>query len=438
MNGGRQDATRALLRQCCSSACADGPVHSCDQPGTPEYAEVSEPGGGAGAGLLSAKVLERLRAISGTAPTLDNRVRLLVDGVQAYTTMLDLVEEAEEEVLFENFIFRADAVGTAFADALKRRGQEGLSVRVLHDPFGSLMSLRAPIGFRFHRSPVQVRVYNPPRPTPSFVRQGRDHRKLVVQDGRRMVTGGMCLADVWLGNCVSTCTWRDSAVLVEGEAAQEAARGFEWLWKLGRSFTPRGGRSFPTVPSGGPRPERWGSVPVRVVADEPRQRRVERMLVEVFAAAVSEILITNPYFVPPAPLAEALRGAARRGVATHVLVPGSSNHHWVGLSSEHVIGPLLAAGAQVWRWNGPLIHAKTIVVDRCWSLVGSTNLDPLSLRRNAELNVEIHGSRFGEQMADLFFRDVRLATPFPYDEWLRRPLHRRWLTRAATLGKSWQ
>lgn len=389
-------------------------------------------------GPLAAQVLERLRAICGAAPSLDNRVRLLVDGVQAYTTMLDLVEAADEEVLFENFIFRADAVGTAFADALRGRAEQGVDVRVLHDPFGSLMSLRAPIGFRFHRSPVRVRVYNPPRPTADFIRQGRDHRKLVVQDRRRMVTGGMCLADVWLGNCVSTCTWRDSAALVEGEAAREAARGFERVWKLGRSFTPCGRQPSPAAPSGRPRPERWGSVPVRVVADEPRRRRVERMLVEVFAAADSEILITNPYFVPPAPLAEALRGAARRGVATHVLVPGYSNHHWVGLSSEHAIGPLLAEGVKVWRWKGPLIHAKTIVVDRCWSLVGSTNLDPLSLRRNAELNVEIHGSRFGEQMADLFFRDVGLATPFAHDDWLHRPLHRRWLTRAATLGKSWQ
>lgn len=414
------------------------PGHACDRPGTPEYAEVSELGGGAGVGPLSTEVLERLREICGAAPTLDNRVRLLVDGVQAYTAMLDLVEAADEEVLFENFIFRADAVGTAFADALRGRAEQGIDVRVLHDPFGSLMSLRAPIGFRFRRSPVRVRVYNPPRPTAGFIRQGRDHRKLVVQDRRRMITGGMCLADVWLGNCVSTCTWRDSAVLVEGEAARETARDFERVWKLGRSFTPRTKGASGAARPRGPRPQSWGSVPVRVVADQPGLRRVQRMLVEVFSAADSEILITNPYFVPPTPLAEALREAARRGVATHLLVPGHSNHHWVGLSSEHVVGPLLAAGVKVWRWKGPLIHAKTIVVDRCWSLVGSTNLDPLSLRRNAELNVEIHGPRFGEQMADLFFRDVGLATPFAHGDWLHRPLHRRWLTRAATLGKSWQ
>ncbi len=177
---------------------------------------------------------------------------------------------------------------------------------------------------------------------------------------------------------------------------------------------------------------------MRVVPDEPRQRRVERMLAEVFAAAESEILITNPYVVPPLPLADALEAAARRRVATHLLVPRSGNHRWVGLSSEHNIGRLLVAGVKVWRWRGPLIHAKTIVVDRRWSLVGSTNLDPLSLQSNAEINVEIHGSRFGDQMADLFSRDVLSATQFSHDDWLRRPRSRRWLTRAATLGSSWQ
>jgi len=398
---------------------------------------VSEPGALDGRGPLDARVQERLRGISGSPVTVRNRVRLLVDGVQAYTTMLDLVEQAEREILFENFIFRSDAVGTAFAQALRLRAEEGVDVRVLHDPFGSLMSLRTPIGFRFHRSPVWVRAYNPPRPTLAFVRQGRDHRKVVVQDRRRLVIGGMCLADVWLGNCVSMCTWRDSAALVEGDAAKEGAREFEHLWGHGRSFTPR--RQPPGLPRGHePRPLPAASVPVRVVPDEPRQRRVQRMLVEVFAAAESEILITNPYLVPPLPLADALEAAARRGVATHLLVPRSVNHRWVGLSSEYNIGRLLLAGVKVWRWRGPLIHAKTIVVDRRWSLVGSTNLDPLSLWRNAEINVEIHGSHFGDQMADQFSRDVGSATQFSHDDWLRRPRSRRWLTRAATLGSSWQ
>ncbi|MEQ1854922.1 MAG: phosphatidylserine/phosphatidylglycerophosphate/cardiolipin synthase family protein [Longimicrobiales bacterium] len=388
-------------------------------------------------GPLDPTVQERLRAISASRVTAGNRVRLLVDGVQTYTTMLDLVEQAEREILFENFIFRADAVGIAFADALRGRAETGVDVRVLHDPFGSLMSLRAPIGFRFHRSPVRVRVYNPPRPTPAFFRRGRDHRKLVVQDRRRLVVGGMCLADVWLGNCVSMCTWRDSAALVEGEAAQEAARAFEHLWGHGRTFTPR--RPSPTArPAGEPSLQPSGSVPVRLVADEPRKRRVERMLAEVFGAATSEILITNPYVILPESLTKALTAAARRGVATHLLVPRSGNHHWVGLSSEHRIGRLLAAGVKVWRWRGPLIHAKTIVVDRRWSMVGSTNLDPLSLWRNAEINAEIHGSRLGEQMADLFFRDVRSATHFSHDDWLHRPRFRRLLTQAATFGWSWQ
>src|SRR5690606_13010556 len=114
-------------------------------------------------------------------------VRLLLDGTQSYTAMLDLVESAHEEILFENFILRADAVGRAFAGELHHRAGEGIDVRVLHDPFGSRLST-VPLAFRFRGSEAQVRLYNPPRPTPAFFRRGRDHRKLVVQDRARMVT----------------------------------------------------------------------------------------------------------------------------------------------------------------------------------------------------------------------------------------------------------
>lgn len=413
----------------------------CDERPAPAYPRVEDPGELQDAGPLAASVQRDLEAITGQSCTRDNRVRLLVDGVQSYTAMLDLVESADEEILFENFIFSGDVVGRAFAAELRKRAEEGLDVRILHDPFGAFWGFHLPIGFRFHRSPAHVRVYNPPLPFRRFLHAGRDHRKLIVQDRWRAVAGGLCLADIWLGNCVTHCTWRDSAVLVEGRAARAVVHEFEQTWRHGVSFTPRRGGSDPVRSrrsSSGSREEGAGTVPVRVLADAPRERRVERVLVRVFDAARSEILITNPYVVPTRELERALLDAARRGIDVRILIPQFSNHHIVGLASEHVLGPLLEAGARVWRWHGPMIHAKTVVVDRCWSLVGSTNLDALSLIRNAELNFEVHGTRVGEAMAEVFALDCTGSSEFTAGDWRDRPRGRKRATRIAAFGRSWQ
>lgn len=413
----------------------------CDERPAPAYPSVEDPGALQDAGPLAAGVQRDLEVITGQACTRDNRVRLLVDGVQSYTAMLDLVESADEEILFENFIFSGDEVGRAFAAELRKRAEAGLDVRILHDPFGAFWGFHLPIGFRFHHSPAHVRVYNPPLPFRRFLRAGRDHRKLVVQDRRRAVAGGLCLADIWLGNCVTHCTWRDSAVLVEGSAARAVAEEFEQTWRLGVCFTPRRAGSAVVRSrrgSSGSHEETAGTVPVRVLADGSRERRVERVLVRVLDAAQSEILITNPYVVPTRAVERALLGVARRGIDIRILIPRFSNHHIVGLASEHVLGTLLQAGVRVWRWHGPMIHTKTVVIDRCWSLVGSTNLDALSLVRNAELNFEIHGTRVGEEMAEVFTLDCAGSSEFTAGEWRDRSRGRKLATRIAALGRAWQ
>ena len=162
--------------------------------------------------------------------TRTNRVRILRDGADTFTAMLDLIEQAEHEILLENYILRADAVGNAFGEAVRARAKDGLDVRILHDPFGDPLSLFS-LHWTFWGSPARLSIYNPPRPTLRYLRAWRDHRKLLVQDRARLVAGGLCLADVWLGNCVRSCTWRDSAVLVEGGAAFDAAAEFDRLWR---------------------------------------------------------------------------------------------------------------------------------------------------------------------------------------------------------------
>lgn len=428
------DRVRALLKHCCRGDCIEQPGHACEQIQHRAHEAVRTPGAIEEVGPLSGPVQARLEAICRRPVGRNNAVQLLLDGTQSFSAMLELVQSAEEEILFENFIIRADAVGTVFAEELDRRADENIDVRILYDALGSIGNVRI-LARRFRTSRAAARAYNPLRPTLKFLRSGWDHRKLVVQDRRRLVAGGLCLGDVWLGNCITHCTWRDSAVIAEGEVAGEAAEEFDRMWQ--RSVRPAAYRA----PESTKLPldeDPAGDVPLRLITDEPGHRRVERTLAAVFSAARSEILITNQYFVPTPPVTEALLTALRGGVNVELLVPAHCSPAVVGLTSEHLVGPLLAEGLKMWHWKGPMIHAKTAVVDRCWSLVGSSNVDPLSFWRNAELNLEIHGSAVGEQMAGIFAEDRGRSTSFTYEDWRSRSLPRRWLTRLSSLGSSWQ
>lgn len=422
---------RALLTQCCRM-CGPGHEHACERQTSVPFEAVDVPGRLDPVGPLDPGLQDRLTRMCGRAVTATNRVRLLRDGADTFVAMLELIEGAETEILLENYIIRADATGRAYGEVLRRRAGENVDVRILYDPFGSLFSMSS-LHWQFGRSPARVSIYNPPRPTLRYLRAWRDHRKLIVQDRARLVAGGLCVADVWVGNCVRQCTWRDSAVLVEGGAAAHAAEEFERVSRDAFALTWR----RRTRRAQGPLPTAvLGAVPVRVMADEPGRRCTEPALVAVIDAARSEVLITNQYAVPTPPLTEALVRAARRGVDVQLIVPPASHPFFVSLATEHRLGRLLEAGLKVWQWSGVMMHAKTMVVDRCWSLIGSTNLDSLSLRWNAEMNIEIHGSRVGEQVVEMFAADRARCVPFSLREWQARPRARRAVTWAAAMADS--
>ena len=337
--------------------CGPGHEHACERRTEIPFEAVESPGRLDPIGPLDPRLQERLTRASGRPLTRTNRVRLLRDGADTFTAMLGLIDNAETEILLENYIIRADEVGRSFGEALTTRAQAGVDVRILHDPFGDPLSLLS-LHLQFWGSPARLSVYNPPRPTLGYLRAWRDHRKLIVQDRTRLVAGGLCVADVWLGNCVQHCTWRDSAVLVEGGAAPHAAEEFDRLWQDAFALTWR--RSMAKAPSARPTIVA-GEVPVRVLANEPRRRCTELALVAAIDAAQSEVLITNQYAVPTPPLTDALAAAGRRGVDVQVILPPASHPFFVGFATEHRLGRLLDAGLKVWYWKGAMMHAKTVV-----------------------------------------------------------------------------
>lgn len=434
--GHGDEAAATLLRRCCVGPQGRGCEGSCvpADRATEGPPVVRDPGALPDSGVTSVRVLRDIEARAGREVASGNAVQILSDGVDSFGAMLDLVRRARSSVRFENFIFRADAVGRAFAAELRKRAEAGVSTRVLHDPVGSLMARRAPVDLLFRRSAAEVRMFNLAWPTRRGRTLGRDHRKLVVADDCRMVAGGLCLADPWAGNCVRHCTWRDSAILVEGPAAAEGAASFDRAWAYGAPLvTPLTG----PPPRAGPSLARGGDVPVRIVADAGADRRTIHVLERVMDAAEREILITNPHFIPPYRLMRALLRARTRGVQVSVLMPGRNNHLLAALAAEARLRPLLEHGVSVFRWMGSMIHAKSVVVDGAWTLIGSSNLDSFSLRRNMELNVEIPGPAVGGIMVDLFRRDCMNSERFDLDDWHARRSLRRLAGRAAAFAAPW-
>jgi cardiolipin synthase len=293
---------------------------------------------------------------------------------------------------------RDDRVGRVFRDALTAKAQQGVPVLVIHDWLGCWATPRK--YWRLLREAgVQVRAFNPPALAlgdPLGVLQ-RDHRKLVAVDGERAFVGGFCVGDEWTGTG-STAPWRDTGVAIRGPAARAAALAFEHLWALMGEPS----ELAATVPDQSP----VGDTPIWLIEGEPGKARVYRTLHLAAARARRSVWITDAYFVAPRPISEALASAARQGVDVRILVPANNNWPLVGSMSRGGYRFLLESGVRVFEWQGPMMHAKTSVVDGLWCRVGSSNLNNASLLGNWELDVGVLDASLGRQMEGLFMADL--------------------------------
>jgi cardiolipin synthase len=345
------------------------------------------------------EVIERaLDRATGSRPIPGNAIRHIPDSAAALELMLETIAAATSWVHFENYIIRGDATGRRFAGALAERARAGVAVRVLYDAFGSLGTPR-----RFWRelqaTGVEVRPFRPLLSTPPHLALRRDHRKFLGTDGVDAVLGGICIGDDWAGDPARhRQPWRDTAVLVRGPAANVLDRTFAHLWS-------RAGTPLP-ADEVAPHVASRGSAAVRVIEGVPGRSRTYRA-VQLLAAGASERLwITDAYLVAPPPLFASLIDAAEDGVDVRLLLPGLSDVGVVRTLTRVGYRELLAAGVRIYEWKGPMMHAKTMLADRSWTRVGSSNLNPSSLLANYELDVLVEGEDLAEEMAAQFRRDL--------------------------------
>jgi cardiolipin synthase len=249
---------------------------------------------------------------------------------------------------------------------------------------------------------VEVRAFHPPQLVDAVTNLSRNHRKLVVADGTRAVLGGLCIGCEWTGEGTpGGQPWRDTAVDISGPAAAALDQTFVDVWEVA------GGQVPPDQLAGVVAPQ--GSAEVRVISGEPGRERAYRVIELLAAGSVERLWITDAYLLAPPRLFQALRDSARDGVDVRLLVPGSSDLPLIRNLSRIGYRDLLRSGVRIYEWEGPMLHAKSILCDDRWTRIGSSNLNPSSLLGNYELDVLIEDGPLAQAMQAQFRRDVALS-----------------------------
>lgn len=347
---------------------------------------------------LRAEAQRALDRAAGARPVPGNRVSLLQDGPETFAAMFELIATAQRFVHFENYIIRADSTGWRFAEALAARARAGITVRVLYDWLGCI-STPGKLWHYLRAAGCEVRCFNPPTLYRPLRLISRDHRKLVVADRRKAVVGGLCIGDEWAGDPVKGIPpWRDTAVLIEGPASHALDLSFEMLWGLTGAPMQGEGHSedCPAV----------GDAAVRVIVGTPGRERAYRVLEYLAAGCQRRLWIVDAYLIPPPRLFDVLALAEKDGVDIRLLVPSTSDVPLVRNLTRLGYRDMLRVGLRIFEWDGPMMHAKTMVADGRWTRVGTSNINASSLVGNYELDVVIEDAQLALQMEQQFRRDI--------------------------------
>lgn len=337
-----------------------------------------------------------------------NRLQLYGYGKDLYTAMLEAIDQAEESIYIESYIWKDDEAGWEFKTHLARKAAEGVEVYVIFDMIGNLV---VPRQFKASFDPaIHVMEYQALGSYRHIVdprRYALDHRKLLIVDGKTSFIGGYNIGSLYADS------WRDTHLRIQGPASAEIARSFIDFWnRFGHKndqITHHYQRRFDPLINLHSNDALRLTFPIR------------DMYIEAIHRAERSIYLSNAYFVPDGALLDSLKMAAQRGVDVRVLVPWTSNHVLADWISHSYFSECLEAGIHILGYRHAMLHAKTCTIDGQWSTVGTANLDRLSSIGNYEINLEIYSSDFAQQMERLFARDTEDVIELTAEEWHHRP-----------------
>lgn len=377
--------------------------------------------------------LRLIRAIAGVPLLGGNKVTLLQNGKTIYAAMERIISEAKNSINLETFTFADDAVGRKFASLLIDRSRHGVRVNIIYDSLGS-MNTPASFFDRMRRNGISVVAFNPlAGASPQAWSQSvvhRDHRKLLVVDGRIAIIGSVNIANEYANNraeefsnaaaAANQMFWRDTDVEIQGPAVAQCQRLFvaEWYGQTGKLLAPAD--YFPHLK---PR----GHQLVQVIGSTPEVgfSTIYYTLLDAVQNAEKNVYIADAYFAPGDQFLTRLKAAGRRGVDVELVLPHRTDHPIVIEAARWHYGSVLRAQVRIYERLHAVLHSKTATIDDIWSTVGSSNLDWWSIARNNEINVVIVGRTFALQMNAAFVSDREQSLEITRSAWSHRSITQR-------------
>jgi cardiolipin synthase len=367
---------------------------------------------------------EFLKLVESLADATVNRsgsFEVLPNGPCFYPAALERMRGAERSICLEAYIFEKSTIGQMYLEAMTERARAGVEVNVIVDAVGSA-SLRKEFFRPLLDAGGRVEFYNSPAWYRLTTMDNRTHRELLIVDGLVGFIGGAGVGDNWYCGMKGNPRWRDTMVRVRGEAVTNLQATFaeNWLAACGELLV--GAAYFPGIP----KMEPAAALVVNSTPTTGGSTRARVLFQLLLASAKESISITSPYFLPDKSLTQELCDAVPRGVKLRILVPGHKSDHWLTRStSRGGYGPLLKAGAEVYEYRPAMIHAKVLVVDGRWAVVGSTNFDNRSFGINDEVNLAVRGEGMAQKLEDDMAQDLRDSKRVSLEEWKRRPITER-------------
>lgn len=358
-------------------------------------------------------------------PTASNRVELLNDAAEFYPAVEKAIRDARDHVHLLFYIWNDDATGRRFRDLLVEKAKAGVHVRVLCDAFGS-PRVRGPLMDPLRQAGGKVSVFLPPKfLTRSPAINFRNHRKIVVADGRFGFVGGLNIGDEYTEN------WHDVAIAIRGPAVDQLQEVFvdDWFFACGEDITSKryfGKWREDDAAAGESAEVNTGSdgadATCAVVASGPHtaNNSLHDALFISLTRARRRVYITTPYFIPDQAIMTALRTAVYRGVDVRVLLPGKSDAPWVRLAARSYYSHLLRAGVRLYEYQPTILHAKSVLFDDDVSVVGSANMDLRSFKLNFEATCFIQSRRLAARLAAVFQQDLRASREVTLKEMANR------------------
>lgn len=350
------------------------------------------------------------------------RLDILLNGNETFPAMLKAIRSARKSITYAQYLYQEGAIAYEFAEAFAERCRAGVQVKILIDSHGgSKMPEDIPALLKNSGCHMEwfrrIKLFQFITPWELLRYNYRNHRRILVVDGRVGFTGGHGVSEPWTGDGRTDGHWRDTDARLEGPIVQQLQAAFVESWRETTGSMLGGDLYFPSL-------ERRGTVYSQIVKSSPWGGTYETYMLFLIAisAARKSILITNPYFLPDERMREALLNAVQRGVRVVALLPGKIDHKLVYWASRKHFGPLLLGGIEIHEYQAALIHSKTMVVDGIWGTIGSTNLDNRSFALNEEINLIVYDAANAGLIEKAFHEDLTYSKKLTYEAWKSRPL----------------